>query len=229
MKQYGAFSKVYDEIYLAKKYREYARFILRILSAHGHPVSSLLDVGCGTGTLIRYLKKDIPDCTGIDTSVAMLKYAKAKNPKQYFRKDSVLSFSFRKKFDAITCTFDVLNYLPTVRQLEVAIRNIRDHLDEQGVFFGDFNTPDKVFVPNFTQKGVDFISTQTPSAWTVRLRIPEKNRPSVEIHRERLYTREQVELSLRQAGFKRIEWYKSFSKRQRKGEKPPRLIFAAWI
>jgi len=229
MDQYGAFSRVYDQIYAAKNYRDYARFVLRIVSGQKSPVSSVLDVGCGTGTLLGYLQKKIPKCMGVDPSAAMLKHAKAKNPKIRYKKDDILSLGLQEKFDVALCTFDVLNYLPTKRQLNRAIGKIRLHLNEHSVFIGDFNTPNKIFTEHFSRKGVDFESTQTMRTWKVRIRIPKERGFVTEEHTERLYSRDEMEAALTRAGFKRIAWYKSFSVKQSKDEKSPRLIFVAWL
>ena len=62
---------------------------------------NFLDLGCGTGNIIKYLPENI-NYTGIDYSENYINFDKNKFPQhKFFRKDAKESFIFQEKFDII--------------------------------------------------------------------------------------------------------------------------------
>ena len=64
MVQYGALAKYYDRIYSFKDYETEAVRLAKIIHKYGQSGGNkLLDIGCGTGRHISYLKHDFK-CIG---------------------------------------------------------------------------------------------------------------------------------------------------------------------
>src|SRR5207249_4963534 len=95
----------YDAIYSRKNYENESnklhQFIQRYKKSAG---DTLLDVACGTGNHLKYLKQWY-DVEGLDINPTMLKQAKKKHPRITFHRGDMCSFILRKRFAVITCLF----------------------------------------------------------------------------------------------------------------------------
>jgi len=101
--------------------------------------SNILDLGCGTGTLLGKLSNYGFCGTGIDVAPEMVKEAKRKYPSLNFKVMDLCSFELEEKFDVILCTNDVINYLePNAR--EDFFTQISKHLNLEGICYIDFDT-----------------------------------------------------------------------------------------
>ena len=105
--------KYYDKIYSFKDYEQEASKIARII---GERLQSegrhLLDVACGTGKHIEYLKEEF-DVEGLDISREMLDIARVRNPNVTFHQADMIDFDLGKKYDVITCLFSAIGYAKT--------------------------------------------------------------------------------------------------------------------
>ena len=102
--------------------------------------SSVLDLGCGTGNFLKKIEKFVERTVGIDISENMIEIAKKNCKHSDLYVQSVLSFNFNKKFDLITCNFDMINHLNTIQDWEQMFKLVYKHLNEGGIFLFDFNT-----------------------------------------------------------------------------------------
>jgi SAM-dependent methyltransferase len=98
------------------------------------PPASVLDVGCGTGSLALRLAERGYRVTGIDFSPAMIESARAKdrNGQVDWRTGDVTALALGLDFDAAVSVGDVLNHLPRLEDWEAAFRSIRGHLRSDG-------------------------------------------------------------------------------------------------
>jgi SAM-dependent methyltransferase len=71
------------------------------LAAHLPLASSVLDVGCGTGSAMRLLRRHGYDVQGIDISPAMLSYARRRNPGATLINSDFISYEFDCNFDGV--------------------------------------------------------------------------------------------------------------------------------
>jgi SAM-dependent methyltransferase len=99
------------------------------------PPASVLDVGCGTGSLALRLAERGYRVTGIDFSPAMIESARAKdrNGQVDWRTGDVTALALGLDFDAAVSVGDVLNHLPRLEDWEAAFRSIRGHLRSDGI------------------------------------------------------------------------------------------------
>ncbi len=130
---YGELAKYYDLIYSWKNYKEEDEKIKEIIRKYKKTKgNSLLEVACGTGRHLEYLKKEF-ECTGLDLNEEMLKLARKRNPEIKFVRADMMKFRLDKKFDVITCLFSSIGYVRTYKNLEKTLKNFSNHLKVGGV------------------------------------------------------------------------------------------------
>ena len=79
MDAYTGFAYVYDEYMDNIPYEEWGQYMIALLKENGvSGDSSVLELGCGTGTVTRMLAKEGYDCVGLDMSEDMLSIASEK-------------------------------------------------------------------------------------------------------------------------------------------------------
>lgn len=99
---------------------------------------SILDIGCGTGALTnRLMFKNIK---GIDISKTMISVAQSKNPSIEYSVGDMLDFKMEEHFEMITATVDVMNYLNDKDDFTSALKNIYNHLEDNGRFIFDVHS-----------------------------------------------------------------------------------------
>lgn len=95
--------------------------------------NDLLDVGCGTGGHLHYLKNDFV-CTGIDFHQEMINLARKKLGNQVkLQQGDMSNFNLNKQFDVILCLYSVLNYSRNYIIFRKTIKNFYNHLKKGGV------------------------------------------------------------------------------------------------
>jgi ubiquinone/menaquinone biosynthesis C-methylase UbiE len=130
---YDRSAELYDAIYSFKNYEKETAKLHELIQQHKRsPGNELLDVACGTGGHITYLKRNY-SVEGLDINTSMLKLAKKKHPEVVFHHGDMISFKLRKKFDAVTCLFSAIGHVKTKRRLGLAIRSMARHLKLGGV------------------------------------------------------------------------------------------------
>lgn len=132
-KMWGELAKYYDLLYAWKSYKKESNTIHRLIQENKKTSGSdLLDVACGTGNHIQFLKKHYK-ITGIDLNKDMLKIAKKKFSKLKFQQANMISFNLKKKFDVIICLFSSIGYVKTWTNLNKTIASFSKHLKTGGV------------------------------------------------------------------------------------------------
>ena len=132
-KMWEELAKYYDLLYAWKPYEKEANTIHNLIQKNKKTSGSeMLDVACGTGNHIQFLKKHYK-ITGTDLNKDMLKVAKKKFPKLKFQQANMISFNLKKKFDVITCLFSSIGYVKNYTNLEKTIASFSKHLKTGGV------------------------------------------------------------------------------------------------
>ena len=126
---------LYDKIYLTrgKDYGADAESVHELVKAHlKSGGNTLLDVACGTGIHLNYLKNYF-DCEGLDLDEKMLGAAREKLPDLKFHQGNMLDFDLGKQFDIVTCLFSSIGYVKTVPNLNKAVANMNRHVRPGGM------------------------------------------------------------------------------------------------
>jgi len=130
---YDRYAQYYDRIYSFKNYRNESNkldeFIRNYKKSNGR---DLLDVACGTGNHIKFLKKRYRT-QGLDISRQMLKIAREKNPEITLHQGDMTRFRLDGKFDVVTCLFSAIGHVRSRKKLESAIRTMAFHLKPGGL------------------------------------------------------------------------------------------------
>lgn len=131
---YARAAAYYDTIYeTLKDYRKESKQIHEIIRLRKKSDGEkLLDVACGTGQHVFFLRKFFK-VEGLDAQPEMLAVARRRNPGVTFYKGDMRYFKLPKKFDAIICLFSAIAYVKTLTGLGRAVRNMAEHLEAGGV------------------------------------------------------------------------------------------------
>jgi len=134
---YSIFPEIYDPIMEHINFQAWANFILTSIEPD-YP-KSLLDIGCGTGSLI----KEFPDLSlkmGIDKSKKMLEIARFRYPYANFLEADMKKFEVPEKFDLVVCTHDSLNYLIESSSMKSHFNSVYKVLEDRGYYFFDISS-----------------------------------------------------------------------------------------
>lgn len=99
--------------------------------------SRILDLCCGTGQLAKVLIQKGYEVSGIDGSDRMLRYARKNAPAAKFSLGDARVFSLPAEYNAVFSTFDALNHIMTLEELEQVFKNVFACLVNGGIFIFD--------------------------------------------------------------------------------------------
>jgi len=123
---------VYDALCRHKDYAAASLELRQILSRLVPAAASLLDVGCGTGRHLEYLRHHF-HVEGLDLSVEMLEIARRRCPGVVFHQGTLVDFQFASRFDVVTCFFGSIGHALTTDDLGRAVQCMASHLHPAGV------------------------------------------------------------------------------------------------
>jgi SAM-dependent methyltransferase len=139
--------RYYDAVYSGKDYADEARRIKLFIAEHkrsdGH---ALLDVACGTGGHVPYLR-DAFDYEGLDLDPKMLALARGRFPDIPFHQGDMVDFDLGRTFDVVTCLFSSIAYTRTAPRLRQAIQTIARHVRPGGVLIIAPFFPPQAWIP----------------------------------------------------------------------------------
>lgn len=139
MNIFNKYSAFYDLLYSEKPYSKEVDYINELIKKYSiRKVSTILDVGCGTGIHASYLLKKGFNVTGIDFSSEMIKIARKKEKYQLqFIEGDIRNITLRKKFDVILSLFHVISYQISNTDLQKSFSSISKHLKKEALFIFD--------------------------------------------------------------------------------------------
>lgn len=141
MANYDTFGKFYDAVMGDR--RKSARQLQEFIRKANPNANNLLELGCGTGSVLKHLAKDY-EVWGVDLSRKMLSIAKKKVPQARLFKQDMVKFRLPHRFDVICCVFDSINHVLSFTAWKKLFANVSEHLAENGVFIFDINTQKKL-------------------------------------------------------------------------------------
>lgn len=224
MNSYQSLAGAYDALTTDVGYRKRAAYLHRLLKRERETVESVLDLGCGTGTLAYLLAKMGYRVTAVDASEEMLTQAAQKaetlpeENRPLLLHQSMTRLRLLKPVDAAVSTLDALNYVTGEKALQAALDRVCKWLRPGGLFLFDVNTLYKfrrmdgevyldetedtycVWRTGFSEKTkictywVDLFKESPDGTWE---RFAEE-------HRERAWEEAQLRTMLEKAGFTEI-------------------------
>jgi SAM-dependent methyltransferase len=139
--------RFYDAIYGAKDYAEEARRLKRFIAEHKRSAgNALLDVACGTGGHVPYLRDEFA-YEGLDLDPTMLALAHERFPDVPFHQGDMVDFALGRRFDVVTCLFSSIAYARTPSRLCQAVATMAAHLVPGGVLLVGPFFPPEAWIP----------------------------------------------------------------------------------
>lgn len=138
-KNYKLSAEFYDLLH-KNEVESLAKKLVSHLYPYGIPEGSdILDLGCGTGTLLDNIYSAKSLFLGIDLAPEMIDIARKNHQHIEFIAMDMCAVDLKRSFDLILCTNDAINYLiPESRGLLFEL--IAKHLKSNGVCYIDFDT-----------------------------------------------------------------------------------------
>lgn len=224
MSCYDALALCYDELTGDVDYERRADFLEKLLRRSPIPVHTVLDLACGTGTMTWLLTGRGYEMIGVDGSEEMLAAAADKSGQvegiaPIFLHQDMPHLDLYGTVDAAICCLDSLNYLTRPADVRRTFERLRLFVAPGGMLVFDVNTVAKLAALD----GQVFLdeTEDTYCVWRTeyrrglctyfmdlfRLREDGAWERSLEVHRERAYTVEELSAWLTEAGFGRIRTY----------------------
>jgi SAM-dependent methyltransferase len=127
-------AQYYDTIYLAMKdYGTEAEKLTVFIHQYSRSTGNrLLDVACGTGLHLSYLKQHF-QVEGLDLDEQLLALARQRNPEVSLHQADMTDFALGRTFDVVTCLFSAIGYVKTLDNLSRAVQCMAHPLAPGGV------------------------------------------------------------------------------------------------
>jgi SAM-dependent methyltransferase len=137
---YENYASFYDQIHgdrsaLIKRVQDF-------IDSYAPKAQSILELACGTGSILAGLRSGY-QLSGIDISPRMLAQARQKLAHADLRKGDIADFTLPGSFDVIFCIFNSMNHLPEFEKWEATFEHAARHLNPNGIFIFDTNTPER--------------------------------------------------------------------------------------
>ncbi len=230
---YRGFAKYYDIVYGSRNIASDVDVLEDIFRTFGKEISSVLDIGCGTGAHAIELGRRGYRVTGVDISPSMIDIARRRALSEgvdvEFAVGDIRYLGLGIKYDAAIALYSVISYLTTDQDVLMAFRSVRNHLVDGGLFIFDFwHLPGqrKIFRPySVTKIESDIgtvvkleIATLKDNIVDILYEISLLRGPQVvdvvhEEHRLRLFTIDEINSYLERTSFKPLKYLKMIASR----------------
>jgi SAM-dependent methyltransferase len=216
---YEYFYQYYDSLMDDVPYDQF----INIVKAYAKNTDKILDLGCGTGTVLIKLLKSGFDVDGIDLSDEMLLATQNKLKAEYLStnlyQDDMKEFSINDEYNIIFSFLDSINYITSKKDLEKTFKNVFHALKTDGYFIFDIHSINKVLnvfdgysygenLEDFSYIWNTFVETKTDHAilyHELTFFIKEKNgfyQKRDEFHKQVVYNLDVYQNLLEKAHFK---------------------------
>lgn len=243
LESYEFLADYYDALTTDVDYRAWADFLEGFFRRTGN-IQTVVDLGCGTGSLLVELAQRGYSVVGVDLSQEMLTVAADKcmqlNEMPLLLCQDMSRLKLLEQADAIVCCLDSLNYVTDPKAVQRTFQQVFANLRPGGLFLFDIRTPEflqsmdgQTFLDeteevycvwrgafsrrnNILNYCMDLFGLQQNGLWA----------RAQELHVERAYEPEELTIWLKEAGFTRIRKYGNLKLRTPKdGEE--RIFFSA--
>lgn len=143
---YNNFAYYYDILTQNVDYQKRSDYFSMLIENYkgSNTGNILLDLGCGTGTLLFLMEKKGFDVIGIDNSCSMLTVALDKKVEQesnaVFLCQEMCELDMFGTIDVAISALDSLNHIIDIKELEQVFAKVSLFLDKDGLFIFDVNT-----------------------------------------------------------------------------------------
>jgi len=165
-------AQYYDALYHLKDYGAAARQLHELLQQWNPEAKSLLDVACGTGKHIEFLKQ-FYQVEGVDINSELLEGARRRFPDVRFYEADMINFQLGRRYDVVTCLFSSIGYVRLVENLAKAVASMAHHLASNGILIIEpWFTPQTYWVGKITANFLD--DPELKIAWMYTSEVKER-------------------------------------------------------
>lgn len=239
---YTILAGCYDRLTADVDYGKWADYVERHFRRAGRPIRSVVELGCGTGSLTKLLAQRGYRMTGVDLSPDMLAIAdqKCRGLDVLLLCQDMSRLALREPADAVISCLDSVNYVTRPAALRRTFRRVCQALAPGGLFLFDVKTPltleqsggqtyldedDDIFC---VWRG-EYSPRRRVCGYGLDLFVREKDggwSRGGEYHEEYAYTPAELDGFLREAGFRHVRQYGDKTMRP-PGKGAVRVFFAA--
>ncbi|MDR3645640.1 MAG: class I SAM-dependent methyltransferase [Clostridia bacterium] len=243
MTPYSVFARYYDTLMADVDYAAQADYLRRLFECYGASPRLILDLGCGTGSLLMELVRAGYEVVGADANPMMLSAAAQKlagSEAAVLVCQRMQELDLYGTVDAAVCMLDGINHLKSAREVLAAFRRVSLFLNPGGLFIFDINSVYKfqrtlacnafiydcddvycIWQNAFSQKSglCRFDLTFFECCGSAYTRSDES-------FCERAYPRKKIEFLLKEAGLEPLAAYDGYGLKQA-GETSERIVFVA--
>ncbi|MDO5155725.1 MAG: class I SAM-dependent methyltransferase [Eubacteriales bacterium] len=227
---YETFASVYDSFMDNIPYEEWSIYLKQLLQQENIENGTLVELGCGTGSMMQQLASSSYQILGVDISTDMLSIAADKlsdydNTTLLLQDMRILDLGMQA--NAIYSVCDSMNYILTDEDLLDTFQGAHKHLHANGVFIFDLKTDyfyreilgDQIFCDHqehcsYTWEN-SFFEEDCINQYDLTLFVKEPDshlyRRFQETHHQRAYELSTIMDLLKQAGFHSITAYDAFT------------------
>lgn len=206
---YSNLAEIYDYVMRHVRYSDWAAYLKRVFVHAEAEVSKVLDISCGTGSLLLELAHLGFDVAGFDASPAMAKVARQKCKDKQVSVEiwcaAMQHFCVSSRFDAVVSTYDSVNYCLTASALNSVFHSVAAAVRPGGVFVFDISTTrnSKQYFRNYYDRGrtasFEYVrqsyyliqNQRQVNEFYVR-RLPHDEGYRYEKHQQRIYTIDEI-------------------------------------
>lgn len=155
---YSRLASIYDLVMAHVDYQHWARYVQRIIQKWHPQARRLLDISCGTGSLLFQLDLRTYRVFGFDLSFDMVRIARMKAQSLVVPipiwQNNMTSFRLREPVDVVICLYDSINYLLDSALWIKLLNRVHEELADPGIFIFDICTEknSKRYFDNFVEK-----------------------------------------------------------------------------
>ena len=156
---YQNFAYVYDQFMDNIPYTDWSQYLIQLFRTYNIADGSLVELGCGTGTMSLLMAQSGFQIIGIDNATDMLTIAADKTFHQSnitLLCQDMACLELNRLYDGFYSVCDSINYLLSEEDVRSTFQGVKQYLKKKGVFIFDLKTPyfyqtilgDQVFCDN---------------------------------------------------------------------------------
>jgi SAM-dependent methyltransferase len=182
--------------------------------------ATVIDLCCGPGHVTKELVQRGYAVTGVDNSAELIGIARTQLPGTDFRVLDARALDLPKRYDAALSTFDSLNHILRIEELQDVFSGVQRALKRGGLFVFDMNL-EEAYSLDMRHWSVDLKDTsvsmvrglydpvthlaRTELIWFTRLAGENCWRQHKSLVEQRCYPKPQIMDALRKAGFRGVD------------------------
>lgn len=210
----GLYHRLWSDWYLPAALPALEKLLFSQLS----PGAEVLDVCCGCGHVTKEIVRRGYCVTGVDASEGLISIARREIPGVDWQLQDARSMQFARTYDAALCTFDSLNHILALGDLESTFHRVRRALRPDGIFVFDMNLREAFcadlhnWSAGVTDDDVSLIrGTFDDHSQTARTQLIWLHRDGAVWHRaesvieEKCYSQTEIVAAVRASGFSQVE------------------------